>query len=215
MADLVNGERCRAVLFDLDGVLVESFEFWRALINHAAASEGLPAVSWQALRKSWGQDAEADAAEFLPGWSGRRLEEFYKCHLESFADLLVLNPHAAETFIELRSQGISTGLVTNSSKDFAALVLRLSGLAFDTVLTSDDLQRPKPYPEGILQACATVGAPPETAVYIGDSEYDRKAAAQAGVTFIWFGVGPRPALTDLRDLRQHVIEPNFKEGSWK
>src|SRR5438105_4407538 len=61
-----------AVLFDLDGVLVDTYEAWFSLMNAAVRDMGFPPVARERFRASWGQSTEADARDFFPG---RAVEE--------------------------------------------------------------------------------------------------------------------------------------------
>ncbi|HKK90203.1 MAG TPA: HAD-IA family hydrolase, partial [Desulfobacteraceae bacterium] len=80
------------------------------------------------------------------------------------------------------------GVATNRT-DTMATVLQANGLeaSFDMVVTAADVARPKPEPDQLLAILTRFGLKPDEMVFIGDSIYDAKAAARAGVFFIAFG----------------------------
>ena len=71
------------------------------------------------------------------------------------------------------------------------------GHLFDAVVASDDVERNKPHPDGILRALELLGARPEEAAYVGDSPFDVEAARRAGVHSVavgWGGIHTREKL---------------------
>ena len=82
----------RAVLFDLDGVLVDSREVWFRLLNAAAERFGAPPIDAAAFEAMWGQGVDADAKTL--DCPIDRLEAFYNEHFMSFSEALVVDPAA-------------------------------------------------------------------------------------------------------------------------
>lgn len=102
--------------------------------------------------------------------------------------------HLMPTVAECRSvlASVPTAVVTLLPSDVAIAVLDYHdldiGREVDVVVGRDRLIRPKPEPDGVLEACRLLGVSPESALMIGDSTWDAQAALSAGVGFI--GVPP-------------------------
>ena len=178
--------RIRALLFDLDGVLVETYAVWHALINAFAGERGYPAISDEAMRRSWGQGVDADAETFFPGTSVAELETFYNARFFDHLERLSVMPGAARVVGGIRSVGMPVAVVTNTPAPLARALLRRAGVAADALVGGTDVPRPKPAPDMVLRACELVGVAASEAAVVGDSDFDHRAARAAGARFIGF-----------------------------
>ena len=176
----------RAVLFDLDGVLVETYACWHGVINAFARERGYPEVSDEAMQAAWGQGVDADARTFFPGTPVAELEAFYNARLPEHLDGLSVMPGAAAVTGRIRAAGTPVAVVTNTPAPLATEMLRLAGVEPDVLVGGTDVPRPKPAPDIVLRACDLLGVAPAEAVVVGDSEFDRRAAAGAEARFIGF-----------------------------
>ena len=70
----------RTILFDLDGVLIDSYPVWFQLLNHAARELGYPAISTELYETSWGQSTTADRDAFFSNHEVSEVEAFYDAH---------------------------------------------------------------------------------------------------------------------------------------
>src|SRR5262249_5152089 len=84
----------------------------------------------------------------------------------------------------LRSAGLRQALITNTPGPLAGEILRHAGLALDTIVGGTDVPAGKPAPDMVLEACRRLGVTPGEAAVVGDSRFDRDAAAAAAVRFI-------------------------------
>lgn len=176
----------RALLFDLDGVLVETYTVWHAVINAFARERGYPQVSDEAMRAAWGQGVDADARTFFPGTPVADLEAFYNARFADHLDDLGVMPGAARVTGCIRAAGIPTAVVTNTPAPLARELLRRAGVKPDVLVGGTDVPRPKPAPDIVLRACELLGVLPGDAAVVGDSEFDRQAARAAGARFVGF-----------------------------
>ncbi len=180
----------RAVLFDLDGVLVDTYEAWFALVRATARHFGAPPVSRPAFDATWGQSVEDDTRELVPGPTVPEVSGYYAAHFRDHLAAIAVHAGAAELLAALRRRGIRTACVTNSPVPLAREILEAAGLdeRIDAVVAAGDVPRPKPAPDMVLEACRRLGASPAEALLVGDSRFDEAAAAAAGVRFVHFDV---------------------------
>jgi len=177
----------RGVLFDLDGTLFDTWDLYieayiRTLEKYVgrrlspAELIGLHPVSEIGLLRSVvGEIRLADAHRAFLGI-------YRTLHGELFGGIY---PGIVEMLAELSRQGLSLGVVTGKSKAAWEVTSMAIGLGkFDAVVTDDDVDQPKPNPDGIALALQRLGLRAEEAVYVGDSTGDAKAARAAGVRFV-------------------------------
>ena len=174
-----------AVLFDLDGTLVDSERLWLDAIRARLALDGA-AVSSAQLVEFEGLSS-IDAAHALievGGLSARAAEvaaDLEALTIDTFADRLSWVSGAEEALGHLRGEGIRIALVTSSTHRWVDAVAESLALgAFDVVVTADDVQHTKPDPEPYLQAFDLLGIDPGTCLVFEDSEVGVRAAVAAG-----------------------------------
>ena len=175
----------KVVIYDCDGVLIDSRGSNAAFYNHILEKFGLPHLTPQQLDFVHYSTAQA-AVDLLFQDSPRRAEaQKYQRSIDNrpFLALLRLEPHVREVLAALRP-AYRTAVATNRGKSLP-LVLEKLGLArlFDLTISSYDVTQHKPHPECLLKVLEHFGAAPAEAMYIGDAAVDREAARRAGVTF--------------------------------
>ena len=176
----------RGVLFDLDGTLFDTWNLYieayiRTLAKYVgrrlsrAELLGLHPVSEIGLLRSVVGDSRLGDAH-------REFLGIYRTlHGELFGGIY---PGILEMLVELRQQSLALGVVTGKSKVAWEVTSAAIGLGkFDAVVTDDDVDQPKPNPDGISLALQRLGLKPDEAVYVGDSPGDAKASRAAGVRF--------------------------------
>ena len=196
----------KAVLFDLDGVLVDSFEAWWRLLDAAARHFGCLPVSRDQFRSVYGQPTEADVRGFFPGQTETEVEAFYTGHFSEFASYIRVEPEASRIVSALRQQGIGTAVITNTAAPIARFILSEASIEPNVLVGSSDVPRAKPAPDMVWRACELLNVPPTEALVVGDSRYDRQAAEAAGTRFAGLGVRGGRELTCLTDVLDVVKE---------
>ncbi|MBN1774610.1 MAG: HAD family hydrolase [Deltaproteobacteria bacterium] len=189
-------EPIRAVLFDLDGVLVDTYEAWYGLVRAAARHFGAPDVSRSAFDASWGQSVEDDARELVPGPTTREVADHYESHFGEHVGRVGVDREARAVLSDLRARGIRTACVTNSPTPVAQEILRAADLEplLDAVVGAGDVPRPKPAPDLLDAALRRLDVPPTAAVMVGDSRFDEQAADAAGVRYVHYDTRARDSL---------------------
>ena len=138
----------RSIIYDCDGVLIDSRDSNQAFYNHILAHFGLPPLTAEQLDLVHVSTAQ-EAIDFLfKGHPGREEAQAYNAiDNDPFLALIRLEPHIREVLIRLRSR-YQTAIATNRGKSLP-LVLRTLGLdnLFDLTVLAYDVTRPKPHPE--------------------------------------------------------------------
>jgi HAD superfamily hydrolase (TIGR01509 family) len=179
-----------AVLFDMDGLLIDSEPLWleaeTAVIRRLGGQPWTPADQQQLLGGSLDRTvrylrAKASVPQPLDvigEWLMVEMEELVK------ARGVQLRPGAAALLDAVRAAGLPHALVTSSERGFMDVVLARTGLAFDVTVCAADVTRTKPDPEPYLLAAKLLGTEPESCTVLEDSPNGVAAAEAAGCQVI-------------------------------
>ena len=193
----------KAVLFDLDGVLVKSEEAWfRAVAQSGVKFRAGKAVSRKEFAPTFGQGTETDIAVFGLQCSREELDAFYETEFLRHLGTVWVNPDAQPLLADLRAKGIKTALVTNSVVKIArALVEKAEVLTLlDVHATADRVKKSKPAPDLVELALKELDVGPGDAWFVGDSRFDRNAAEAANVKFVGMGIDGDTRIERLAEL---------------
>jgi HAD superfamily hydrolase (TIGR01509 family) len=181
----------RAVLFDMDGVLVFSEDAWFAVYNETLAFFGHPAISRAAFDAIYGNGTKADRDAYMPERTVAEVDAAYERLFAARLDRIRPNPEAAAALLALREAGIATSVATNTNRPLAARILGAQGLLslVDAVTGADEAGAGKPDPAVVRLAAERVRAPLEACVFVGDSRFDEEAARRAPVRFLGYRYG--------------------------
>jgi HAD superfamily hydrolase (TIGR01509 family) len=199
---------CRAVgavLFDLDGVLIDSYQVWFHLMNAAARALGYPPIAPADFHACWGQGVAADRERFFPRHDVADLEAYYEAHFRKHLEHLKVSPEVPEVFAALEARGLASAVITNTPTPLARDLVARAGARPAVVVGGSDVVRAKPAPDMVLRACALLAVAPARALVVGDSRYDREAARAAGARFAGLGIGGGELeLASLAELAAHL-----------
>ncbi len=192
----------KAVLFDMDGVLVKSDEVWFRAVEEAGVRFRGRAITREEFFPTFGQGTAADVTVFGLGCSVQQLDAFYAEAFLRFIDQMWVNPEAAPLFAALRARGLRVAVVTNTVSPLAKEVLRRAALLdrLDALACADHVAHAKPAPDLVLHACRALGVGADEAWMVGDSRFDREATRAAGVHFVGFGIDGDARIERLGDL---------------
>ena len=184
----------QAILFDLDGTLIDSAPDIAAAVNELLAQDGLPAQTVDAVRGMIGNGVRK-LVERAYGTSGRpvegaaldettdRMMGVYGKHLTRHTAIL---PGALEMVVAYHAAGVKIGVVTNKPEAFTHEILAHFGLDahVDVVVGGDTGPARKPAPDMLEHALRQVGVPAARALMVGDSPADIGAAKAAHMASI-------------------------------
>jgi 2-phosphoglycolate phosphatase len=191
----------RALLFDVDGTLLDTRDAWIAAFDEGLASVCSHAMPGREGARWIGTPIEAIYADRC-GLSGddlsRAVAEFQRSEAASLRDGVRPFAGIADMLSSLRGWSLAT--VTNKRTDTTREALRLAGLseAFEVVLGGDAVRRKKPAPDPVLQAAEALRVPVAACAVVGDTENDVRAGREAGAMTIGvtWGYGSRARLED-------------------
>src|SRR5688572_14224913 len=195
------GDHFDGVVFDLDGVLVESEHLWEEnWTRHAAAND----YTWLAT------DTATVQGMSVPEWSGYMAERLGRGRPEEIAEAVIdgmigalhggrveLLPGAPE-MVAVAADRVPVAVASSAPQRLIAAVLEATGLAphFSAFVSSEEVPRGKPSPDVYLEAARQIGVPPTTCAAVEDSSNGIRAAAAAAMTVIAIPNPVYPPRTD-------------------
>jgi pyrophosphatase PpaX len=191
--------RYRAVLFDLDGTLIDSAAIILASMRHATRSVLGRELAEEQLLAGVGSPLTEQMRTFDPDRADALVRAFREHNEPLNADLQPC-PGTLDVVAALREEGRRLGVVT--AKRHLTVRLAFDALPelarqFDAVVAAEDTTRHKPHPEPVLLALERLGARADEAAYVGDAPFDVQAAKAAGVSAVavtWGGFHSRERL---------------------
>ena len=201
----------QGVLFDMDGLLVDSEPLWFE-------------VECAVMARLDGRWSEADQQALIGGSLPRTVsyllaragrpaspEDVGHWLVDGMTELLMsrpltMLPGAGELLAEVRSAGIAHALVTSSERPIMDAVLRQLGVGFTATVCADDVTRGKPDPEPYLRAASLLGADPRACVALEDSPNGVASAEAAGCRLIAV-----PSLVPIRDQDGRIIVASLRQ----
>lgn len=178
----------RAVIFDLDGTLVDTADEFVPVVQALRAEHGRAPMDPARIRASVSNGARAlvslglDMPEDAPEFERNRLRllDLYSSVLGTLA-----TPYPGITLLleKLQAQGIAWGISTNKPRAFTAPLLEKLDIRPPpgSVVCPDDIGNRKPHPESLYRNCRDLGCAPHEAIYVGDHLRDIEAGRRAGM----------------------------------
>ncbi|HEV2364400.1 MAG TPA: phosphoglycolate phosphatase [Caulobacteraceae bacterium] len=208
-----------AIVFDLDGTLVDTAPDLVGTLNELLLAEGAPPLALDVARPLIGGGARRLMAR---GWAAAGLEldparmpelydRFIAAYRARIADHSVPFPGVEEALEELAAGGAKLAVCTNKPTALSLELLSRLGLAarFRAIVGPEFAPAPKPDPRHLLAALERLGARPDRALMVGDSPADAAAArdAGAGLVLVSYGYTETPAA----DLSPDALVDDFAE----
>ncbi len=202
-----------ALLFDLDGTLLDTLDAIVASMNASLEEFGLAPLAKEEIRPLIGMPVQRQM-DILRGMDGpvvdRITDRYYAHFMEHVERGLPLYPGVKETMPSLAGRPIST--MTTRRREGARRMLEVAGIAtyFQAIVGGDEVSRPKPFPDLPQYSAKALGVSSESCIVVGDAPVDVLAgrAARAWTVAVTYGYGSLPAL---REAKPHVMIKAFQE----
>ena len=203
---LENCVKYQAVVFDLDGTLLDTLEDLADSMNAALAARGLPTHPTEAYKTFVGDGMHnlvyrtAPASRDDAVLHAELLEAARAEYGRRWANKTRPYDGVRELLDGLSARGCQTAVLTNKPQDFAELCVDrlLAGWRFDAVQGVDDGVPPKPDPTGAYRVCTALGLQPGDCLYLGDTNTDMRTAVGVGM----YPVGAIWGFRTAEELRQ-------------
>jgi len=181
-------KKLRAVIFDLDGTLVDTAAEFIIVVQALRAEHGLEAMDERLIRSTVSSGARAlvqlslGLEETDPAFESKRLRllELYNGVLGSAAKPY---PGIEALICEFEGRGIAWGIATNKPQAYTLPLMTKLNMqpAPACVICPDDVSQTKPHPEALFLGCEQIGCSPQQAIYVGDHQRDIEAGQRAGM----------------------------------
>ncbi len=189
----------KAIIFDVDGTLVDSVDMHAQAWQDAFADFGHE-IAFQAIREQIGKGGDQLMPVFLSPDEieavGERLQKHRGGILKTkYLDRIEAFPKVRALFQKLRSDGKQIALASSAKDDELEHYKRVAGIddLIDTQTSSDDAERSKPHPDIFHAAMERLsGVPAGDALVVGDTPYDAEAAGKAGLRTVGLLCGGFP-----------------------
>ncbi|HET6402297.1 MAG TPA: HAD-IA family hydrolase [Candidatus Kapabacteria bacterium] len=202
----------RAVLFDIDGTLLDTFDFIYGAFEYAFTEHGLSPLSRERISELMGGPLEEVYRTMAPGSDPTLLAQSHRMFQSDNLRLVHLFPSTMEVLTELSRRGMKLSAITTRSLRTSIRSLELTGIAkyFDIIISAEDVTFHKPHPEPLLKALQFLAVKPEEAIMVGDTRADIEAGRNAGTKTVaaLYGFGgerlreldPDYAIEELKEL---------------
>ena len=202
--------KIRGVIYDCDGVLFDSLEANRWFYSSFCAALGRDPLTEEELGYAHSHTVHEAIHHIFrnaPEKERQALERFARMDPEESASRLKLEPNIIAALEALKARGIRLAISTSRTTNMGYILKKFAlEPFFDLVVTTRDVQKPKPHPESIEKILERFSLEKEEVFFVGDSETDRRAALAAGVNFIAYKNEEIPAFACIQD---HLAILNF------
>lgn len=183
----------KAILFDMDGVLVNSLDYWKKTEEKMLEKFGVPR-DLNAFQATESMSTKGTIAFWLQKYpqekrSLENIEQFVIAEMTACIELNeCINQEILQLILKWKHANYKLGLATNSPKEVMRAVLKKANLEsiFHALVSADDVVKVKPDPEIYLKTAHLLDVLPKDCLVIEDSDYGIQAAIQAGMDVIPF-----------------------------
>lgn len=182
----------KAILFDLDGTLLDSVPMIVKVTREALESMGIHSDD-VTLRHAIGIPLTVQARRFARGREQEFTDIYRGIYVQHLGEEARLFPGTLEMLRDLREKGCLLAIVTSRVSRGTQRAMETTGMTgiFSSTVTADDVERHKPEPEPLVKAMEQLGVTADQSLYVGDSAFDVDMAGRAGVMMAAVSWGAR------------------------
>lgn len=202
--------RFPAVIFDLDGTLIDSLRDLAEATNWGLKQLGLPTHPVEAYRYMVGMGRHELCRRAAGNENEERVDRLSTLMTRHYSEHCLDHSRPYEGIVdmlkELQGVGLKMGILSNKPQNFVDLTVRtlLGQFVFDAVIGDRDGLERKPDPQGALLIAETFGLPPASVAYVGDTSIDMDTANRAGMVALGVTWGFRTR-AELEEANAHQI----------
>jgi len=214
-----------AIIFDLDGTLVDSSAAIVECVNYALSRKGLPLAEPLAIKRRIGTPLE----EIFSSLGASEADDLVRLYRERYKHIFLGRTHlldgVKETLEEARRRGYRLAVATTKPRYFAEPILDHLGVGhfFDAVVGAEEVRCLKPFPDLLDLAVGRLRCAKDQVLYVGDHPVDVAAARAAGIQIICVSTGfwsrqeleklkPAAVLDNIRELLRLLPHPTGMHG---
>ena len=197
----------KSILFDMDGVLVDSHDSWVYIFNKTLKKFENKKVSIKEFdAKVWSKAFEQTAKKYFKA-PVKEIRAYYAGIYNEYRKRLKIMPGAVETLSGLKSKGVKLALVSNTQRKVVKRLLKDIKMLkyFDFVLGGDDVKKGKPAPDLLNKAMKLLKLKKKDAFFVGDTRWDRMAAGKAKLRFVGYKIDGDGRVEDLKGLLSLIV----------
>lgn len=169
----------KGIVFDLDGTLVNTAKVLAEAWTKAFLAENINVDFNEIYKNTRGISSKEIIRKYRDNSNKEDMERIKNKRREDFLSIIkvgssILYPETAEVLSKLRAMGVKTAIGTGMSMDLLPSVIKMTGLneSVDAVVSSDDVDKGKPFPDIFLEAFKRIGVIPTEGMVVGDSIND-------------------------------------------
>jgi len=211
------GDQYRAVLFDLDGTLVDTAPDMVGALQKLQLRNDIEPIAYELGRANVSNGSMGLLRAGFPHLDANKQQElvceFIEIYKQGLCDHSALFEGVADLLGELENAEYPWGVVTNKPSHLTEPLLELLALSERSacIISGDTLSVRKPNPGQVLHACEIIGVSPESVLYVGDAPRDIEAGRAAGSTTVAAAYGYIPADDDPADWGADAIARDVEE----
>jgi len=187
-----------AILFDMDGVLIDSLDsWWKALNNALQTFKHQEITRDEFIQTYWGHDLRENLKRLK---LNPEVASFCNVTYGGHIKYIKIYPDTKNMLQKLSNY--TKAIITNTPTDCTRQILNKFDIAkyFEAVITSDDVVKAKPDPEIVFKACERLNVDPKTVLLVGDTDSDVKAGQSAGCTVVGLNITADVTIQRLSEL---------------
>ncbi|HLC50204.1 MAG TPA: HAD family hydrolase [Candidatus Nanoarchaeia archaeon] len=199
-------QKVKAVLFDMDGVLVDSVNAWFHVFNDSLGQFRFKKLTKKEFKKGFGSPIEQDIKNHFIGKTVEEVAACFNMFFEKRKNLVRIFPDSKEVLESLKKRKIKLGLLSNSTRFIVLTILDNYKIRkyFDVIVAMEDVKRRKPSPDMVLKACRKLKVNSKNAIIIGDTMNDMIAGRRAGCVTVGYRLKGDYRIDRLKEIERFI-----------